>query len=62
MAMSREYWNRCDDCGRFISVTDFEHGDAVRKLVYPDSDRTRETWETLCRYHVGSNPEDEAGE
>lgn len=46
--MPRETWNRCDDCGRFIGPDEFDRG-AVRQLVYPDSELTRETWETLCR-------------
>ena len=48
--MTDEKWNRCDVCGRFIALEDFERG-AVRNLVYPDSDRTSETWETLCCRH-----------
>jgi hypothetical protein len=44
------YWNKCDACGRFISFDEFEAG-AIRRLVYPDSDYTRETWETLCSAH-----------
>lgn len=46
----REPWNRCDDCGRFIALDDFDKG-AVRRLIYPDSELTRETYETLCRLH-----------
>jgi hypothetical protein len=45
-----EIWNRCDVCGRFIAFDDFGRA-AVRRLVYPDSEFTRETWETLCRAH-----------
>jgi uncharacterized cysteine cluster protein YcgN (CxxCxxCC family) len=48
--MTDQKWNRCDVCGRFIALGDFERG-AVRNLVYPDSDRTVETWETLCPRH-----------
>jgi hypothetical protein len=43
-------WNRCDACGRFIALGDFDKG-AVRQLLYPDSECTAETWETLCRTH-----------
>lgn len=46
-----EPWNRCDVCGRFIALADFDKG-AVRNLVYPDSELTRETWETLCLKHA----------
>jgi hypothetical protein len=43
-------WNRCDVCGKFIAMRDFEKG-AVRHMVTPDSDRSREEWETLCLKH-----------
>jgi hypothetical protein len=44
---TNDLWNRCDDCGRFVAIGDFSKG-AVRKLVYTDSELTRETYETLC--------------
>jgi hypothetical protein len=44
-------WNRCDVCGRFIALDDFDNG-AVRNLEYPDSEFTRESWETLCIKHA----------
>lgn len=43
-------WNRCDVCGQFIAMSDFNKG-ARRKLVYPASELTSETWETLCVKH-----------
>ena len=46
----REIWNRCDECGRFIGMIDFNRG-AIRRLLYPASDFTAETWETLCSAH-----------
>ena len=46
-----ERWNRCDACGRFISMKDLEDGFAVRRLMYPDSDVSREEYETLCERH-----------
>lgn len=46
----RDAWNRCDECGKFIPMSDFDDG-AVRRLIYPDSYLTRETYETLCRTH-----------
>jgi hypothetical protein len=49
--MKPDFWNRCDACGRFIAMEDFDRG-AVRTLVYPDSELTRETWKTLCRIHA----------
>jgi len=52
-AATRQYdaWNRCDVCGKFIKMDDFGNG-AVRSLVYPDSHRSEETWETLCKVHA----------
>lgn len=44
-------WNRCDVCGKFISMQDFQDGKALRHLLTPDSDRSREEFETLCSEH-----------
>jgi hypothetical protein len=44
-------WNRCDTCGKFIGIFDFDRG-AVRRLVTPDSHWSKETWETLCIEHA----------
>ncbi len=49
-AWDREHWNRCDVCGRLIPLGDFGNG-ASRHMLTPDSDRSREEWETLCREH-----------
>lgn len=49
--MNRDPWNRCDVCGRFISMEDFGDG-AVRYCVTPDTEFSRETWETLCKKHA----------
>ena len=62
----RDQWNRCDVCGKFIALEDFyaapEYGPAIRRLVYPDSEFTRETWETLCMKHsVGTGEEWDCG-
>lgn len=46
-------WNRCDVCGRFIPMVDFEEG-AVRRLLTPDSHRSSEEYETLCKEHAQS--------
>lgn len=43
-------WNRCDVCGKFIAMDDFARG-AVRDMITPDSDRSRESWKTLCIKH-----------
>lgn len=41
----------CDECGKIIPLADFDKKRAVRRMVAPDSDRSVETWETLCRNH-----------
>lgn len=46
------FWNRCDVCGRFIALADFASARARRALIYPDSEYSRETWETLCAEHA----------
>lgn len=55
--MKRDPWNRCDVCGKFIPLRDFNEGGAsslaVRTLITPDSECSRETWETLCKEHSG---------
>lgn len=51
----RDPWNRCDVCGRFIAMKEFDKG-ALRQLVTPDSEFTREEWETLCIEHAGRQP------
>jgi hypothetical protein len=48
--MKNDPWNRCDVCGKFIAMDDFDKG-AVRYCVTPDSEFSRETWETLCVKH-----------
>lgn len=49
---AHDFWNRCDVCGKFISLNDFAEGLAKRRLVEPDSYLTIETWETLCEEHA----------
>ena len=41
---------RCDDCGRFIALEDFNQG-AIRRLITPDSHYSRETYITKCLKH-----------
>lgn len=50
--MKQKPWNRCDACGRFIPLGDFRRGGALRKLIAPDSDRSVEEYETLCKKHL----------
>jgi len=40
---------RCDMCGQFISSLDVQSGDALWRMIYPDSDLTSETWEGVCK-------------
>lgn len=53
--MKRDYWNRCDQCGRFIPLTDFYEEGATHKMLEPSSDLGNETWETLCKDHSEQN-------
>ena len=46
-------WNRCDICGKYISISDFDSGLAEHILVTPDSEYTSEEYETSCRIHYG---------
>lgn len=45
------FWNRCDVCGRFVSMANLDSGVATRHMALPDSDFSAETYETLCRSH-----------
>lgn len=49
-----KHWNRCDVCGKFIGIFDFDRG-AIRRLATPDSHWSKETWETLCTEHSDSS-------
>jgi hypothetical protein len=40
---------RCDACGCFVGWRDIESGAARHVLVTPDSEFTREEFETICR-------------
>lgn len=48
-------WNKCDTCGKFISMKDFNSGKAIRTLLSVDSDYSCEEYETLCRKHSRGN-------
>ena len=52
---TREIWNRCDICGKFISFEEFTNGDAYRVNILPDSDFSTETFKTLCKQHNNIN-------
>lgn len=51
LKVEQDRWNRCDVCGRFVSFIDLDSGDATRRLIFPDSDYSTETYETLCPRH-----------
>ena len=48
-------WNKCDVCGKFISMEDFSTGKATRTMVTPDSEFSTEDYETLCPLHNEDN-------
>lgn len=39
----------CDYCGRFVKMDDLADGKAYHFLCTPDSDLTKETYESQCR-------------
>ena len=39
---------KCDLCGRFISCEDLRNEKAIHRMSLPDSDYSRETWESIC--------------
>ena len=54
-----DLWNRCDECGRFISYHDFFVGSATHTEITPESLLTFETWETLCKKHSAALDQDQ---
>jgi hypothetical protein len=46
---TRKPWNRCDVCGVFIGLAEFESGTAVRRMATPDTAFSSETYAT---YHL----------
>jgi hypothetical protein len=52
IGLDMDTWDvRCDVCGRFISVDDLQIGRARHVLLTPDSEFTKETYESLCHKH-----------
>ena len=47
----KDMWNRCMECGRFISFDDLADGKALHQMLEPDSDLGVEKYETLCKLH-----------
>ena len=48
-------WNKCDVCGKFISMEDFSTGKATRTMVTPNSELSSEDYETHCPLHNEDN-------
>ncbi len=46
---------KCNECGRFIKLEDLANGKASHSLYTPDSDLTREFWESYCPLHYEQN-------
>ena len=42
---------KCDVCGQFIPYSDLRSGEASCEMVFPDSEMSVETYETLCFKH-----------
>jgi hypothetical protein len=38
----------CDDCGKFISIEDLIADIAIHRFVLPDSEFSKETYESIC--------------
>jgi hypothetical protein len=43
-----DIWNKCTKCGKFIPYKDFENGSVQSLMIYPESEFTTETFETIC--------------
>lgn len=48
MSLTRTSKIICDTCGRFVNYEDLANGEATHFLVEPDSDRSRERFESEC--------------
>ena len=46
--INRNPWNRCQECGRFVSFHDLSEGKALYQELTPSSYYTFETWELVC--------------
>lgn len=40
---------KCDNCGKYISFEDLDKGLAQRHMITPDSEYSKEQYETLCK-------------
>lgn len=46
--MTKQNRIACDECGKFISIADLDAGIASHVLSLPDSEFTKETFESQC--------------
>jgi hypothetical protein len=53
--MTREPWNRCDECGKFISYEDFSSKQARVSYLQPSSEFGDEEIEILCAKCAGKD-------
>lgn len=42
--LTKTFRVKCDGCGQFFRITN----ETIHRLIYPDSEFTSETWESLC--------------
>ena len=48
MSITRNDQIRCDECGKFIAIEELIEGRASHHLLTPDSDWSKEEFESLC--------------
>lgn len=49
--MTRDNKIKCDECGKFIPIQDLIDGVAEHRFALPDSEFSKETYESFCRDH-----------
>jgi len=55
MSMTSDNKIKCDECGKFISIKDLIDDKASHHCVLPDSEFSKETFESFCRKHISFN-------
>jgi hypothetical protein len=48
--MAKECWNRCSECGRYISIKDLNNGKAYQDMFvyWSDEEEVKEKWDFIC--------------
>lgn len=46
---NKDDWRKCDYCGRYIAIHDFETDSAIRHLISEDTSYSSEDWEVCCK-------------